>query len=365
MVLPYYIDTSPEAFLTLGGRRTRKFTFIEGFKLLLSSSLSSPIGPASSVSLDNPPAVRNFPISRGLLARGNISEQSSHGSDESQTGADQTNDAESQINTGHSMNRSRPEIIKQDLRSQVVQLQQARDELEKTTKEEIASLDMKIASRQLLLNIWPRRSASCEYSEVGAGEEQMLPFTTPVLTHAHDDRLPALETNLGLEKPAGISYFNENKSLRLPLGTDHEDQPKMDLNMSLPIPRSVEHVEHNHTTSDQHSSPPKKRKRAREQRPTPHQFIRQFHNNANTIMSHATDVEPAALTDEQIDTYVSSFKRQPLHTFPAGLSFLTRKSRIDDTQAAGHTESAPVILPANIKPQMLCIMHSDQIEDGR
>ena len=272
-----------------------------------------------------------------------------------QTGAGQTNDAESQVNADHSMDLWGPEIMKEkimeDIRLQVVQLQQKRDELKKATNKEIASLDEDIAIRLVLLKVWPTRSASSEYSEVRGGEEQMHSFTTPVLTNGHENPLLELEASLGLEKSVETSYFDKDQSSRSPYGVDHEDPPGMNLNMPLPIPRSIEHIENNHTSSDRHASPLKKRKRAVGLRQTPQQDIGRFYNDANATMSNALNVEPAALTDEQISTSVSSFKRQPLHTFPAGVSFLTRKSQTGDTQAAGHPESALRILPANIKPQ--------------
>lgn len=328
LVLPCCIDTSLEAFLTLDGCRARKLSFMKGFELLLSSSLSSSTGRASSGSSRNLPPVPKFPIIRGLLARENLGEQISHGGDESRMGAGQssTNDAESQVDGDLSVDHSGPEVMKEELRSQVVQLKQERDELIKATNKKRAFLEEGIASRQLLLNVWTGRSASSEYSEIGGGQEQIFSAMTPVLADGHDNPLLVEpEANLGLENPNGISSFNGDQSLRSPYGADREDQPKMDLNMPLPIPRSVEPVENDHTTNDQHFSPLRKRKRARGTRQTPHQNIRQFNNDADATRSNAMAVEPAPLTDEQISTFVSSFRKQPLQTFPAGASFLTKR----------------------------------------
>lgn len=260
-------------------------------------------------------------------------------------GQPSTNDAESQVNAGHSIDPPEPETMKEKTRVKVVQLQQERD----TAQKKVASLDEQIARHQLLFDMWSRPSTSGEFSDAEGREERMLPFTPPVRTDAQNNPLLGLETTLGLEKPVVLSYIDEDTSLGLPFGVDHEDWPVMDLDMLMPIPRSSEHVEKNHTNDDQHF-PLKKRKRALGNRQNPQQTIGRFCDDADATMPDAMDVEPSASIAHQTSTSVSPFKRQPLQTFPAGLSFLTRKSQMD-TKAAGHTDFASEIPLANIKSQ--------------
>lgn len=330
--------------------RTRRITFIKGFEQFLDSNLSSP--HTSSAFSGNLTSGRKFPTSRESLVRQNLSEQTRNAGDGSLMGAGRTSTdgAESQVNPDQPTDPLEPETMERKVRSEVSQLQQKRDELEKQMKEQIAYYDKRITSLQLMLDIRFGRNAGVEHSELEGQEEQMLPFTTPVFTDANDNTLrEGREASLSSEKIVGFSSSNVDNSLGLPYKVDHEYRPMMGIDMPLSTPRNLRHAEKHQTHNDQ-DPPLKKRKRVLGFWQTQQQAIGRFCDDADATMPDAMDIVPAPATAEQTTTSVSSFGKQIFQTFPVRLSFLTRKSQID-TKAAGHADFGSEIPSANIKSQ--------------
>ena len=263
-------------------------------------------------------------------------------------GQPSTNDAELQLNVGQPQDLLEPETMKQNYRLEVAQLQQERDgldELEKQTKERKARVDNRLASIQLLLNVWPRRDPDGKYDELGGSEEQMLPFTTPILTDADDNTLLGLEKNPSLEESLEFYSSREDDGLGSAYRADREDWPMTDLDMPLSTSGSLDQAKKHQVNNDQRPPPIKKRKRQ-----TPQQAIGRFNDDVDAITPDSMDVEPAASTEQQVSTSVSFVRKQLLQTVPTSLSFLTRKSR-PDPKTDGHADFAPGTPSADIKSQ--------------
>lgn len=254
-------------------------------------------------------------------------------------GQPSTNDAELQVNAGQPMDLLEPETMKQKVRLKVAQFQQKRDkldEVERQMKEQKAFLDNRIASGRLLLNVWSRQNAGGKYDDLEGREEQMPPFTTPILTGADDNILRGVEKNPSLEEPLVFYSSREDDGLGLPYRADYEDWPMTDFVMPSYTPGSLGHAKKHQINNNQRPPPLKKRKLQ-----TPRQAIGRFHDDADATTSDSMDVEPAASTAQPVSTSVSFFRK---------LSFFTGKSP-KETKTAGHANFAPVIPSANIKSQ--------------